>query len=80
MGFKGTLKGTPYAGTLLGNQLGQKLLDLGVKMLEVNVEGPGSGRDNAVRGLQSSGLRVTVLRDVTPLPHNGCRAPKKRRV
>ena len=80
LGHKGTKKGTPFAATHVGNEVAKKLMDLGVSMVEGNLKGPGNGRDSLIRALQSSGLRVTVLRDVTPLPHNGCRAPKKRRV
>lgn len=80
LGFKGTRKGTPFAATQVGSKLAKELADMGVRCIEVNMQGPGSGRDSLVRAFQSSGLRVTVLRDVTPLPHNGCRAPKKRRV
>ncbi|MCK4264907.1 30S ribosomal protein S11 [Candidatus Babeliales bacterium] len=80
LGFKGSRKGTPYAATQIAGKLAKELTDLGVRNIEVNLEGPGSGRDSVVRALQSSGLTVTMLRDVTPLPHNGCRPPKKRRV
>jgi len=80
MGFKGARKGTPFAATQIGLTLAKDMMPLGVKTLEVNLQGPGSGRDSVVRAFQSSGLIVSVLRDVTPLPHNGCRAPKKRRV
>lgn len=80
LGFKGARKGTPFAATQIANTLAKDMLDLGVRLVEVNMKGPGSGRDSVVRALQSSGLSITLLRDVTPLPHNGCRAPKKRRV
>lgn len=80
LGFKGARKGTPFAATQVGNKVAKDLSDFGVRAIEVNVQGPGSGRDSVVRAFQSSGLAVTVLRDVTPLPHNGCRSPKKRRV
>ncbi len=80
LGFNGTRKGTPFAATQIGNKVARELVDLGARMIEVNMRGPGSGRDSVVRALQSSGLNVTMLRDVTPLPHNGCRPPKKRRV
>ncbi len=80
MGFKGARKGTPFAATQIGLTLAKDMLPLGIKTLEVNLQGPGSGRDSVVRAFQSSGFIVSVLRDVTPLPHNGCRAPKKRRV
>ena len=79
-GFKGSRKGTPFAATQIASKLAKDLAGLGVRMVEVNMQGPGSGRDSVVRALQASGLNVTTLRDVTPLPHNGCRAPKKRRV
>ena len=80
LGFKGSRKGTPFAATQIANTLAKDMLSMGVRLVEVNMKGPGSGRDSVVRALQSSGLCVTVLRDVTPLPHNGCRPPKKRRV
>jgi small subunit ribosomal protein S11 len=80
MGFKGARKGTPFAATQIGLTLAKEMAPLGVKTLEVNLQGPGSGRDSVVRAFQSSGLTIATLRDVTPLPHNGCRPPKKRRV
>ncbi|MFA5075605.1 MAG: 30S ribosomal protein S11 [Candidatus Babeliales bacterium] len=80
LGFKGARKGTPFAATQIANNLAKELVGLGARLVEVNMQGPGSGRDSVVRALQSSGLTVTLLRDVTPLPHNGCRPPKKRRV
>jgi len=80
LGFKGARKGTPFAATQIANKLAKDLVGMGARLVEVSMQGPGSGRDSVVRALQSSGLTVTVLRDVTPLPHNGCRAPKKRRV
>ncbi len=80
LGFKGARKGTPFAATQIANKLAKELISLGVRMVEVNMQGPGSSRDSVIRALQSSGLAITLLRDVTPLPHNGCRAPKKRRV
>ena len=79
MGFKGARKGTPFAATQVGRTLAKDMVPYGIRTVEVNMQGPGSGRDSVVRALQSSGLTVTVLRDVTPLPHNGCRPPKKRR-
>lgn len=79
-GFKGARKGTPFAATQIANKLARDLTSMGARLIEVNLQGPGSGRDSVVRAFQSSGLSVTVLRDVTPLPHNGCRPPKKRRV
>jgi len=80
LGFKGSRKGTPFAATQIANKLAKDLIGLGGRNIEVNLQGPGSGRDSVVRAFQSSGLNVTTLRDVTPLPHNGVRAPKKRRV
>ncbi len=80
LGFKGARKGTPFAATQIANKLAKELADMGVRVVEVNMQGPGSGRDSVARTFQSSGLNVTMLRDVTPLPHNGCRPPKKRRV
>ena len=80
LGFKGARKGTPFAATQVGTNLAKDLLGQGVRSIEVNLQGPGHGRDSVVRAFQASGLNVAVLRDVTPLPHNGCRSPKKRRV
>ena len=79
-GYTGTRKGTPYAATQVANKLAKEMIGLGARVVEVNLQGPGSGRDSVVRALQSSGLNVSILRDVTPIPHNGTRAPKKRRV
>jgi small subunit ribosomal protein S11 len=80
LGYTGTRKGTPYAATQVANKLAKEMLSLGVRVVEMNLQGPGSGRDSVVRALQSSGLSVSILRDVTPIPHNGCRPAKKRRV
>lgn len=80
LGFKGARKGTPFAAGQIGSLVGKEMVGMGIRTVEVNMQGPGSGRDSLVRSLQASGLNVSVLRDVTPLPHNGCRAPKKRRV
>ena len=80
LGFKGARKGTPFAASQIGMTLAKEMGLLGIKNLEVNLQGPGSGRDSIVRAFQSSGMNISVLRDVTPLPHNGCRPPKKRRV
>jgi len=80
LGFKGARKGTPFAASQIGASLAKEMQGLGIKTLEVNLKGPGSGRDSLVRSLQAAGFNITVLRDVTPLPHNGCRPPKKRRV
>jgi len=80
LGFKGARKGTPFAATQVGTTLAKDMANFGVRTLEVNLQGPGSGRDSIVRAFQSSGFSISILRDVTPLPHNGCRPPKKRRV
>ena len=80
MGFKGSRKSTPYAAQLAAADAGQKAQEHGLKTLEVFVRGPGSGRESALRALQSVGLTVTSIKDVTPIPHNGCRPPKRRRV
>ncbi|MDQ5940446.1 MAG: small subunit ribosomal protein [Candidatus Dependentiae bacterium] len=80
LGFKGARKGTPFAATQIANKLAKELSIMGARSMEINLQGPGSGRDSVVRAFQAAGLTVTALRDVTPLPHNGVRAPKKRRV
>ena len=80
MGFKGSRKSTPYAAQMAAEDAGKKAAEHGVKTLEVNVSGPGSGRESALRALQAVGMTITTIRDVTPMPHNGCRPPKRRRV
>lgn len=80
LGFKGARKGTPFAASQIGTTLAKDMVAMGIRTVEVNLQGLGAGRDSVVRALQSSGIAVTILRDVTPLPHNGCRPPKKRRV
>ena len=80
MGFKGSRKSTPYAAQLAAEDAGRKAMEHGMRTLEVEVKGPGSGRESALRALQSVGFSITAIRDVTPIPHNGCRPPKKRRV
>ena len=80
LGFKGSRKGTPFAGSQIGAHLAKDMTTQGIKNLEINLQGPGAGRDSVVRTLQSHGFNISTLRDVTPLPHNGTRAPKKRRV
>ena len=80
MGFKGSRKSTPYAAQMAAEDAGRKAMEHGVKTLEVNVAGPGSGRESALRALQAVGFTITTIRDVTPIPHNGCRPPKRRRV
>ncbi len=79
-GFKGSRKSTPYAAQIAAEDAGKKAMEHGMKTLEVNVKGPGSGRESALRALQSVGFTITAIRDVTPIPHNGCRPPKRRRV
>ena len=79
-GFKGSRKSTPYAAQLAAEAAGRKAQEHGVKTIEVEVNGPGSGRESALRALQAVGFQVTAIRDVTAVPHNGCRAPKRRRV
>jgi small subunit ribosomal protein S11 len=80
MGFKGSKKNTPYAAQTAAANCAQVAYDLGMRKAEVFVKGPGSGRESAIRTIQSSGIEVTTIKDVTPLPHNGCRPPKRRRV
>jgi small subunit ribosomal protein S11 len=80
MGFKGSRKSTPYAAQIAAEDAGRKAMEHGVKTLEVEVSGPGSGRESALRALQTVGFMITSIRDVTPIPHNGCRPPKRRRV
>jgi small subunit ribosomal protein S11 len=79
-GFKGSRKGTPYAAQLAARDAARKAMEHGLRQVEIYVKGPGSGREAAIRSLQSSGLFITSIRDVTPIPHNGCRPPKRRRV
>jgi small subunit ribosomal protein S11 len=79
-GFKGSRKSTPYAAQMAAEDAGRKAQEHGMRTLEVNIKGPGSGRESALRALQAVGLTITAIRDVTPIPHNGCRPPKRRRV
>ena len=79
-GFKGSRKSTPFAAQRAADSAGKKAMEYGMRQVDVFVRGPGSGRESAIRGLQSAGLRINLIRDVTPIPHNGCRAPKRRRV
>jgi small subunit ribosomal protein S11 len=79
-GFKGSRKSTPYAAQMAAEDAGRKAQEHGVKTLEVQVKGPGSGRESALRALQAVGFTITSIQDVTPIPHNGCRPPKRRRV
>ena len=80
MGFKGSRKSTPYAAQMAAEDAGKKAIEHGMKTLEVKVSGPGSGRESALRALQAVGFTITTIQDVTPIPHNGCRPPKRRRV
>ena len=79
-GFKGSRKSTPYAAQMAGEEAGRKAQEHGMKTLEVEVKGPGSGRESALRALQAIGFTITAIRDVTPIPHNGCRPRKRRRI
>jgi small subunit ribosomal protein S11 len=79
-GFKGSRKSTPFAAQLCAAQAAKEALHLGVRRIEVWIKGPGSGREAAIRSLQANGLKVVLIKDVTPIPHNGCRPPKRRRV
>src|SRR5690625_3076408 len=80
LGFKGSRKSTPFAAQMAAETAAKSALESGVKNLEVSVKGPGAGREAAIRSLQAAGLEITAIRDVTPVPHNGCRPPKRRRV
>ena len=80
VGFKGTKKGTPYAAQSAAEQVGKRALEMGVKEVDVLVKGPGSGRETAIRALQGAGININSIKDVTPMPHNGCRPKKRRRV
>jgi small subunit ribosomal protein S11 len=80
LGFKGSRKSTPYAAQVAAEDAAKKAVEHGMRTLDVEVSGPGAGRESALRALQAVGLNVTAIRDVTPIPHNGCRAPKRRRV
>ena len=79
-GFKGARKGTPFAAQSAAELVAKKSIDQGMKKVEVYIKGPGSGRETAIRAIQAAGLEITLIKDVTPIPHNGCRPPKKRRV
>ncbi len=80
LGFKGSRKSTPFAAQMAAETAAQTATGTGMKTLEVSVKGPGAGRESAIRSLQAAGLEITAIRDVTPVPHNGCRPPKRRRV
>lgn len=80
MGFKGSRKSTPFAASMVAEEAAKKAMEHGLKTIEVYVKGPGAGREAAIRSLQATGLEVSLIKDVTPIPHNGCRPPKRRRV
>lgn len=80
MGFKGSRKSTPFAASMVAEEAAKKAMEHGLKTVEVYVKGPGAGREAAIRSLQATGLEVNLIKDVTPIPHNGCRPPKRRRV
>lgn len=80
LGFKGSRKGTPFAAQMAAESAAKKAVDMGMKQLDVFVKGPGAGRESAIRALQAAGLDINLIKDVTPVPHNGCRPPKRRRV
>lgn len=80
LGFKGAKKGTPFAAQQAAEAVARRSMDQGMRQVEVLVKGPGAGRETAIRALQSAGLEITLIKDVTPIPHNGCRPPKRRRV
>ena len=79
-GFKGARKGTPFAAQSAAEKVAKQSIDQGMKKVEVYIKGPGSGRETAIRAIQAAGLEITLIKDVTPIPHNGCRPPKRRRV
>lgn len=80
VGFKGTKKGTPFAARMAAESAARKAMEFGMKRVDVYVKGPGSGRETAIRSLQAAGLEIASIRDVTPIPHNGCRPPRRRRI
>ncbi|MDI6801749.1 MAG: 30S ribosomal protein S11 [Thermodesulfovibrionales bacterium] len=80
LGFKGSRKGTPFAAQMASETAAKKAMEAGMKQVDVYVKGPGAGRETAIRALQAAGLEITLIKDVTPVPHNGCRPPKRRRV
>lgn len=80
LGFKGSRKSTPFAAQMAADQVAKKAMEFGVRQVDVYVKGPGAGREAAIRSLQAAGLEISLIKDVTPIPHNGCRPPKRRRV
>ena len=79
-GFKGSRKGTPYAAQIAADAAAKKAMNFGMRQIDVYVKGPGAGRESAIRALQASGMEISLIKDVTPVPHNGCKPPKRRRV
>ena len=79
-GFKGAKKGTPFAAQIAAEKAAKQAIDQGMKQTEIMINGPGAGRETAIRALQATGINITLIKDITPVPHNGCRPPKKRRV
>jgi len=79
-GFKGTRKGTPFAAQVAAKDVAEKAMEHGMREIEIRVKGPGSGRESTIRAIQATGMKIRAIRDVTPIPHNGCRPPKRRRV
>ena len=80
VGFSGSKKSTPFAAQITASNAAKKAIDMGLRDIEVRVKGPGAGRESAIRALQAAGLAITTIKDITPIPHNGCRPPKRRRV
>lgn len=80
VGFKGSRKSTPYAAQIAARRVAEKAIGMGMKQIDVYVKGPGAGRESAIRAIQATGIGINIIKDVTPVPHNGCRPPKKRRV
>ena len=79
-GFKGAKKGTPFAAQIAATKVANQVIEMGMRQTEVMINGPGAGRDTAIRALKAAGLEITLIKDITPIPHNGCRPPKRRRV
>ena len=79
-GFKGAKKGTPFAAQIAATKVANQVIEMGMRQTEVTINGPGAGRDTSIRALKAAGLEITLIKDITPIPHNGCRPPKKRRV
>jgi len=80
IGFKGSRKGTPYAAQIAAENASRRAIDMGMRQIDVYIKGPGAGRESAIRAIQATGLEINIIKDVTPVPHNGCRPPKRRRV